>query len=283
MAASFPIGLYLILDYGANTDVNFDHDLEFRLHFTGIKSQIMKIDLGYAFIMLWCILLTLFIIGVLRSKNNIFNFTDSSNHNIIRYTIQWFVIVVVLSVIINFIQEQIGIPENSPNFGTLINFFDISKASIIEEIGFRVALIGLPIYILYSPKSVRYFFKTLYSPSNTKILKVHYCSLIIISGILFGLSHILFNELWGISKLIQATISGIILGWAYFRYGFIVSVLIHWAINYFIFSYVFLISHITNSSVDEAISHSVVNILEILFVISGIISIFILMINYKTK
>lgn len=281
MTASFPIGLYLIIDYGNNENINFDHNLEFRLRLPLIGSHLVQMDLGYAFIVLWCILLTLFIIAILMSRRNLFKFTDLDNHpNIVRTVIYWFVILVFLSGTINFIQEQIGMFGNTPNFDTLLNFFDVSKAPIIEEIGFRVSLIGLPIFLLHSTKSIRYFLKTLYRPSHIDVQKIHYLLLIIISGILFGLLHVLFNEFWDISKLAQATISGIILGWTYFRYGFIVSVLIHWSINYFVFAYIFLTSYITNLHIQEAISHPFINILEILFMISGIISICILATNY---
>ena len=56
--------------------------------------------------------------------------------------------------------------------------------------------------------------------------------------------------------------------------------LIHWATNYFIFSYVFAVSEINNISVENAISHTMINTLEIILVVTGIISIAIIIMNF---
>ena len=96
----------------------------------------------------------------------------------------------------------------------------------------------------------------------------------------FGLAHIISGEPWSSGKFAQATVSGIILGWLYFRYGLISAILVHWATNYFIFSYVDFISQINLISVEDAFSHSLISTMEIIFLISGALSISILLINY---
>ena len=285
MTISFPIGLYLILNYDSSNTVIFTHELEFSLNLPIFGSKIIKTNLGYSFVSLWCILLALFVIAFLNSKNKMFDFKNT-DPNMLHSVIQWFVILVVLSGIINFVQEQIGMQQNYPNFNTLINFFDVTKASIVEELGFRVVLIGMTIYLLYSRKIIGYsFLQILYCPSNitNKIKKTHYGSLIITSGIFFGLLHVLFGELWGADKLVQATISGIILGWAYFKHGIIVSILIHWSINYFVFTYIFLISYMTKQKIAEAIFHPAVGFLETIFIIIGIVSMITLITRYVNK
>jgi membrane protease YdiL (CAAX protease family) len=83
-----------------------------------------------------------------------------------------------------------------------------------------------------------------------------------------------------VGKFAQATASGIILGWLYFRYGLISAILVHWATNYFIFSYVDFISQISLISVEDAFSHSLITTMEIIFLVSGTISISVLLINY---
>jgi len=70
------------------------------------------------------------------------------------------------------------------------------------------------------------------------------------------------------------------LGWLYFRYGLISAILVHWATNYFVFSYVNFISQISLISVEDAFSHSLINTMEIIFLISGVLSIGILLTNY---
>ena len=85
---------------------------------------------------------------------------------------------------------------------------------------------------------------------------------------------------WSNGKFAQAAASGIIIGWVYYRYGLISAILIHWATNYFIFSYVFVISEVNGISVTTAISHSMINTLEIILVLTGIISIAVIVMNF---
>ena len=98
-------------------------------------------------------------------------------------------------------------------------------------------------------------------------------------GVLFGFAHIAFGESWSEGKFAQATAGGIILGWVYLRYGFVASLLIHWATNYFVFSYANLISQINSISIMDAFSHSLMASLELLLLISGIFSISMLLIR----
>ena len=54
------------------------------------------------------------------------------------------------------------------------------------------------------------------------------------------------------------------------------SLLIHWATNYFVFSYAYFISQINLISVENAFSHSLMSSLELLLLLSGISSVSIL-------
>ena len=197
---------------------------------------------------------------------------------------KWFSILILVSAIINFIQEGFGVSTTPPTVeNDLIQFFYVSLAPITEEIGFRVFLIGIPLVAFYSHKtSIKHFFKGLWSPSdNLHIYESRRAIiLIIIVAIFFGLAHIISGEPWSDGKFAQASVSGIILGWLYFRYGLISAILVHWATNYFVFSYVNFISQISLISVEDAFSHSLINTMEIIFLISGVLSIGILLTNY---
>jgi membrane protease YdiL (CAAX protease family) len=92
-------------------------------------------------------------------------------------------------------------------------------------------------------------------------------------GVLFGFAHIAFGESWSEGKFAQASVSGVILGWVYLRYGFVASLLIHWATNYFIFAYATFLSQLNLISVEDAFSHSLMSSLEILLLISGVLSV----------
>jgi membrane protease YdiL (CAAX protease family) len=112
----------------------------------------------------------------------------------------------------------------------------------------------------------------LYDPKKALLL-------IVFVGVLFGFAHIAFGDSWSAGKFAQASASGIILGWVYLRYGFVASLLIHWAMNYFVFSYATFISQINEISVEDAFSHSLMSSLEILILVAGVFSICILFVN----
>ena len=165
----------------------------------------------------------------------------------------------------------------------LIQFFQILLAPLIEEIGFRVMLIGLPLFALYSYKSsLKLFVKSLWRPShNLRITDLKKPLLIIIIvGIFFGISHVITGEAWSAGKFAQATVSGLIIGWVYFRYGFAPAILIHWATNYFIYSYAYIVADINKIPVETAFAHSLLYTLELMLIVTGIISIVILALNY---
>ena len=102
-------------------------------------------------------------------------------------------------------------------------------------------------------------------------------------GIFFGLAHIISGEAWSVGKVSQAAAGGIILGFVYYKYGLLPAILIHWATNYFLLSYVFAISEINQISSTDALSHSLINSLEIILVLSGIISAGVILLNYANN
>jgi len=207
-----------------------------------------------------------------------------SKSNYLVSVIKWFAILIVVSGIIDFIQESVGIttqpPQQSDN---LIQFFEITAAPISEEIGFRVMLIGIPLFAIYSHRaSMILFFKSLWHPTQT--LHIYETRkaliLIVVVGIFFGAAHIISGEPWSLGKFAQATASGIIIGWVYFKHGLVSAILVHWSTNYFIFSYVNFLAEINEITVKNAFSHSLTNSLEILFVMTGVLSIVLIIVNY---
>jgi len=143
-------------------------------------------------------------------------------------------------------------------------------------------LIGLPLYAIYSHKSsVKHFFKSLWHPNENLHIyeKNKALILIVLVAIFFGISHVISGEPWSSGKFTQAAASGIIIGWVYYRYGLAPAILIHWATNYFIFSYIYWISDINVITIQQAFSHSMIHTFEILFVVGGIVSIMIMSLN----
>ena len=294
MVLSFPAGAYLVFNSEIGNDITYEYPMDgLSLFLAGIGFEVpLKFELGDGFVVIWCIFLILFTIAMLGPKKNFVTVLQSMmsegrykiQDSYIIAVIKWFSILVVVSGSIIGMQELIGISVEQPEASNqLIQFFDISLAPIIEELGFRVVLIGLPLFMLYSHRlSFKFFVKSLWWPwknlDNVNMKKA--LSVIVIAGILFGAAHIFSDEAWSAGKLAQAVASGIIIGWVYFRYGFVPAVLIHWATNYFIFSYGYIVADINQISIDNAFSHSLLNTLELMLVITGIISVAVLVLNY---
>jgi hypothetical protein len=294
MFLAFPLGAYVMFNSELGDDINFQFPLnQFELFLAGFGFSIpINVEVGDAFIALWLFYIIFFTIAMMGPKEGFLKTMSSllshgklqTKSNYMVAVTKWFSILILISAIINFTQELFGVSTIPPVIeNDLTQFFYVSLAPLTEEIGFRVILIGIPLFAFYSQRtSVKYFFKSLWSPSdNLHIYNSRRALLlIVIVAAFFGLSHILSGDPWSNGKFAQATASGIILGWLYFRFGFVAAILVHWATNYFVFSYVNFISQISFISVEEAFSHSLIGTMEIIFLISGVLSITVLVINY---
>jgi len=295
MIFSFPIGAYLFFNshLGKSIDYNYPlSELEFVQH-SGLE-LLTTIKVGDLFVAVWVFFLILFVIAAFGPKKSFLKVLspimagthESQDGNYLVHTIKWFSIIIILSEAINSMQEFVGIKTTLPPFeNDLLQFLSVTIAPVIEEIGFRIILIGIPLFLLYSHKaSAKYFFKSLWNPfanlpiSNSKKA----ITIIIVVGVFFGISHIISDQ-WSEGKFAQATISGIIIGWVYYRYGFVASVLIHWATNYVIFSYGYLVSTVNETSFVDAFSHSLLQTIEVLFLVTGALSIALLSLEYQRK
>jgi len=295
MILSFPIGAYLVFNSEIGDDITYEYPMnDLNVFLAGVGFQVpVEFELGDGFIVLWCLFLILFAVAIFGPKKNFVNVLQSIisagkyhqlQDNYIITAIKWFSILVVVSGVIISVQEFFGISVEkieAPN--QLVQFFQLLLAPLIEEIGFRVILIGLPLFALYSYKSsLRLFVKSLWRPSHhlriTDLKKP--LLIIIIVGIFFGVSHVITGETWSAGKFAQATVSGLIIGWVYFRYGLAPAILIHWATNYFIYSYAYIVADINKISVETAFTHSLLYTLELILIATGVISIVILALNY---
>ena len=295
MIVSFPLGAYAIFNSDIGNDIDYTFPLEkFDIFIAGINIQFpIEYEIGDVFVIFWAIFIILFVITFLGPKKNFVKtisdilsheknpFTDNYMLNIIK----WFSILVLISAVITIVQENFGIITQPPDTANdLILFLQISIAPITEEIGFRLILIGIPLFLIYSHKSsIKFFFKSLWTPFSTLHIYDKKKAIVIITvvGIFFGVAHVISGEPWTTGKILQASIGGIIIGWVYFRYGLAAAIILHWATNYFIYSYLFLISEINGISVQNASSHTMIGTFETILIISGIISLVMLFLNYK--
>jgi len=297
MITSFPIGAYVVFNSEINDNITYEYPmdtLESILVEIGIDSS-MKFELGDGFIMLWSIYLILFTIAMLGPKKHFIQVLQSIvshgkyeiEDNYMFPIIKWFSILVLASTIIILVQEFFGIStEQLKASNDLIQFFHLTLAPLVEEFLFRCILIGIPIFLLYSNRfSFKLLIKSLWKPwNNLEIIEKRKGLLVIfIVGIVFGASHIIFGEGWSAGKFAQASIGGIIIGWVYFRYGLAPAIIIHWATNYFIFSYGYFVADLSQFSIENAFLHPFISMIEILLIITGIISVIVLLANYIMK
>ena len=289
---SFPVGIYVVFESEIGGDINYDYPVTHLDIFdkTSIYQSPLDVSIGDVFVVLWMFYLVIFVIAILGPKQHFLK-SVSSIISVGKYDVKlnymlvvtkWLSVLIFVSALINFVQEAFGIVTVPPlGDNNLIQFFYVSLAPLLEEFIFRIVLVGIPLFALYSHRSsVRYFLKCLWSPSSLDILDSKKAILLIVFvGVLFGFAHIAFGDSWSEGKFAQATAGGIILGWVYLRYGIVASLLIHWATNYFIFAYAHLISQTNYVALETAFSNSLMSSLELLFLASGILAVCILFLN----
>lgn len=293
MLLSFPIGAFIVFNTDIGGDINFEYPLNNLAVFEKINYLIpSNIEIGDVFIVLWSVYAIFFTISIFGPEKgflkalstNLSHGKLETKSNYMIVITKWFSILILISIIIDFVQQGFGISTIPPSVdNNLVQFLYVSISPIVEEFGFRVLLIGLPLFVYYSHKlSLKHFFKSLWNPSrNLHIYDFKKTLfLIVLVGIFFGLAHIMTGEPWSEGKFAQATASGMILGWLYFRFGLITAILVHWGANYFIFSYANFVSQINEVAIDVAFSHPLINTMEMLFLISGVFSVSVLLITY---
>ena len=294
MILSFPLGAYVVFNSEIGDDITYEYPMDsLALFFAGIGFEApLEFEIGNGFIVIWCIFLILFTVSMFGPKKNFVETLQliisegkyQIQDNYIIVTAKWFSVLIIVSGLIIAIQEFFGISIEQPVVSNhLIQFFGLTLAPLIEELGFRVVLIGLPLFALYSRKfSIKFLAKSLWRPlENLNNVNVKSALvLIVMVGIFFGLVHIISGEPWSVGKFTQAASSGIIIGWVYFRYGLAPAILIHWAANYFIFSYAYIIADINQISVENVFTNSFLNTLEFMLIVTGIVSVIVLVLNY---
>ena len=161
MILSFPLGTYAVFNSDIGDDIDYSFPLDrLDVFVAGINLGIpIEFEIGDMFIIFWSIFLILFVITFLGPKNNFFKSitqlltqekTELGNNYLINI-IKWFSIIVVISGVINFIQESFGVSTLPPEFtNDLTLFLAITISPITEEIGFRVMLIGIPLFLIFA-------------------------------------------------------------------------------------------------------------------------------------
>ena len=124
LLVSFPIGLFVIFESDIGGDINYDFPITHLELFEGTSVYQTPSDLsiGDVFVGLWIFYAVLFVIailgpktGFLKSFTSIISFGkyDATSNYMIGVT-KWLSILVLVSVLISFVQEQFGIVTIPP-------------------------------------------------------------------------------------------------------------------------------------------------------------------------
>ena len=294
MILSFPIGAYVMYNSDIGKDINYQYPINgLDLFLGGIGYKVpISFEMGDAFATSWAIFLILFAISYFGPEDSLLKTLSNMmsgglkkfRGNALVNMMAWFSVLILFSVIIESVQQSFGIKIEPPvSDNDLVRFFQLGTSPLTEETGFRVLLIGIPLFLMFSRSaSWKTFFKSLWRPA--KYLEITSYKkpmiLIITIGLFFGVAHIISGTPWSPGKVTQATVAGIIIGWVYVRYGFAPAVLIHWATNYFLFSYLYFISSLSQSATVSDSSNPFSNTLEMILVGTGILAITIKILEY---
>lgn len=294
MILSFPIGAYVMYNSDVGKEINYQYPINgLDLFLGGIGYKVpISFEVGDAFVIAWTIFLILFSISYFGPEDSLLKTLSNMmskrlkdlRGNALVNMMSWFSILILFSVIIEAVQQSFGVKIESPvSTNDLIRFFQIGISPLTEETGFRILLIGIPLFLMFSHSaSWKTFFKSLWRPAKYLSISSYKKPMILIItiGLFFGVAHIISGTPWSPGKVTQATVAGIIIGWVYVRYGFAPAVLVHWATNYFLFSYLYFISSLSQSTVVSDSSNPFSNTLEIILVGTGIIAITIKILEY---
>jgi len=154
------------------------------------------------------------------------------------------------TVILQLFQTSVGVQTGGLSGDPFLLLMDLTISPLIEEIGYRFFLIGVPLFVLLlvTRPSLSKLAKTLWRPSaawevqsdidpehaqlNAGTLRTFAYFLVALSSVLFGLAHYLSGAGWDIGKVSEAALDAVALGYLYVRYGLHASMLFHWAVDY---------------------------------------------------
>jgi membrane protease YdiL (CAAX protease family) len=285
MLVSFPLGAYVVFETDIGEQIT--HQIpasEMSVFGVGQYEYFPPyIEMGDVFMAAWTAYLIVFAVAVMGPDRDVtvsmkdMVYGRRSGSNYMMHGIVWFSVLVLVSGVIESIQGRVGLTMAPPDIGNdLVQFHLITLAPITEEILFRVALVGLPVFALYTHRtSLAFLVKCLWHPARylhiydtKKMLAV-----VLAAGIVFGAVHVLSGDTWGAGKAAQAAAAGIILGYAYCRYGLACAVLIHWASNYFLYSYGSFVAHLGDWDIAEAFAQPFFDTVQLILLAAGAIGV----------
>lgn len=283
-------GFYLVFFTDIGKDISWRDNMPLNFLLLGVFNiSNLYSNLGITFLFFWFFYAVLYLLVIFRPIslfksfthkkffNREFKFFGICNSNYLYVAIQWFSAYFVLSIVIDWIQQLFQISIGNPSLeNPLVSFFYITAAPLNEEILFRIIFLGVPLSLIL----VRYktsLTSTLVHPGKNVSVesngaKILICLIIFLNSFFFGLSHVVFGGNYEIGKITQATMGGLFLGWLYYRYGIVTSIIFHWISNYVLFVYGLVGYYFFNTSLSDESSNFLLMIISVAFIVVGIMS-----------
>ena len=134
---SLALGVYVFYASDIGGGINYEYPINSVIGMYDGEpiSAIDGVTIGHIFAIMWALTVGMFVISIKGS---------------------WFSILILVSVVIVVIQGLLGVEVVPPEIkNDLVGFYQISNAPYIEEVMFRILLIGIPLYLIYSHKVFR--------------------------------------------------------------------------------------------------------------------------------
>lgn len=306
-AASFVIGLFLIFFTNLGGEVHWYDNVQLDfLIFNILGLHSINFNLGVTFLFFWIIYLVCYMFCFFR-PHIILNFNlirktfvengfihslfgNYNSNNYLLVTVSWFSGYFVLSILIDLIQQLLGVNLGNPlTDNPILSFFYLTAAPLNEEIFFRVLLIGLPLFLIFVPIGKNSLLSTLNHPyKNISSKKNKYSFgligfIIVFNSLIFGLAHVLFGGGYEIGKITQAALGGVIIAWLYYRYGLASAITFHWISNYVFFSFSILGYFVYQTPWNTESDNIFLVLISTTFIVIGVIFLFHLLRDFIIK
>jgi len=245
---SFPAGVYSV--FSGRLSQNVTYSTAIQPYFwigPAIAYAPFSVSAGVMFAVFTSIY-ALFLLYALRQKEHIWSASRAAFRTGFDTLLSSPFIIVIVSIgflnftssIIDVLVTSTGAPIGGPSGDPLALLLGFTYAPLVEELGFRMLLIGTVAFILMYGRPWKTALSAFWRPSKAMegIAVGSGASVIIwaatsFSAVTFGACHVLCGNTWDIGKLPEAVYGGFVLGYLYVRYGFHVAVLAHWGVDFF--------------------------------------------------
>jgi hypothetical protein len=152
------------------------------------------------------------------------------------------------TIILDLFQTSVGVPAGGLSGDAYELLVSFTLAPLIEEVGFRFFLIGVPLFVvlLLTRTDLARAARSLWRPSAAwdarsdepegvptfGVAKPLVYLLMVVSSVLFGLAHFLSGSGWDVGKVSEAALDGFALAYLYVRYGLHAAIIFHWAVDF---------------------------------------------------